>query len=203
MNIKCFLIEDTGHHYLSLRRYRSSSKGDKCPVHGYHTAQVPLDVMGSHEIGGFVDTAMDDSYKEIYKDNFPKKCDCGYEFTEEDMYQIFKETQYKDAKGNAYTLPTAPVGAIWRAWWYEEVKDMRGPDGKCYVCKTPGGDWVIDSRASNCTRRDDSEHKCWCRHGEAPNFTVNKVGNTCAAGAGSILIGNYHGFLINGELTSC
>ena len=105
--------------------------------------------------------------------------------------------------GEEITLRDAPVGAIWRADWYEDMPEYTGTDGKSYVCRTPGGDWMIDGRASNCTKPNDNEHKCWCRHGEAPNFTVNKVGNTCAAGAGSIMMRNYHGFLINGELTDC
>jgi hypothetical protein len=78
-----------------------------------------------------------------------------------------------------------------------------GPDGKSLIVLTPGGWWYIDSRASNCTRPDDSIHKCWCRHGEPPNITVDKNGNTCNAGAGSILMRSYHGFLWNGELTDC
>jgi len=57
---------------------------------------------------------------------------------------------------------------------------------------------MIDSRASNCTLPDDNVHKCWVRHGEAPNFTVDKNGATCAAGAGSIQTSNWHGFLRNG-----
>lgn len=100
-------------------------------------------------------------------------------------------------------LRDAPVGAIWRADWYEDFEGYRGADGKSYICMTPGGAWAIDTEASNCTRPGDLSHKCWCRHGIAPNFTVNKVGNTCSAGAGSIAVGNYHGFLINGELTDC
>lgn len=112
---------------------------------------------------------------------------------------IYKRTD----TGEEMYLSDAPVGAIWRAEWYEDMKELCGEDGKSYIVKTPGGDWAIDSKASNCTKPDDNLHKCWCRHGEAPNFTVNKVGNTCAAGAGSIIIGKYHGFLRNGELTDC
>ena len=62
-----------------------------------------------------------------------------------------------------------------------------------------GNNWNIDSRASNCTLPQDRTHRCWCRHGEVPNITVNKDGVTCSAGGGSIFSGNYHGFLTNGE----
>jgi hypothetical protein len=68
---------------------------------------------------------------------------------------------------------------------------------------TPGGEWIIDSRASNCTMPEDTEHRCWVRHGEAPDFHVDKNGKTCNAGAGSIKCGSYHGFLQNGFLTDC
>lgn len=64
-------------------------------------------------------------------------------------------------------------------------------------------DWEVDGRASNCTKKDDNVHKCWCRHGDAPNVTVDKNGNTCAAGAGSILVDGWHGFLRNGYLEEC
>jgi len=61
--------------------------------------------------------------------------------------------------------------------------------------------WNIDSRCSNCTLKDDKAHRCWVRHGEPPNITVDKNGLTCSAGAGSIQAGDYHGFLQNGSLT--
>lgn len=98
-----------------------------------------------------------------------------------------------------------PPGAMWWAPWYQD--HYAGFDGKCLVVMTPGGEWIIDSQAGNCTRKGDKTHRCWCRSGEAPNITVGKEGNTCSAGAGSILIdsGNrsYHGFLRNGYLESC
>lgn len=102
--------------------------------------------------------------------------------------------------GETMTWRDAPVGAIIRATWCEDVPEYCGTDGKSYIVRTPGGDWYIDSRASNCTMKDDNTHKCWCRHGEAPNFTVDKNCTTCAAGAGSISIGKYHGFLRGGFL---
>lgn len=100
--------------------------------------------------------------------------------------------------GEERMLRDFPAGAMWFADWLEDFHV--GPDGRCLVVKTPGGDWVIDSRASNCTLPNDKEHKCWIRHGTAPDITVDKNGKTCAAGAGSIGIGTYHGFLRNGHL---
>lgn len=112
--------------------------------------------------------------------------------------------QYWDPeKDEVYFLKDAPVGAMWDATWYHGVDYLTGPDGHSYMVRTPGGDWCIDSKASNCTRKDDNVHKCWVRHGEAPNLTVDKNGNTCSAGAGSIQCGNYHGFLRNGYLEEC
>jgi hypothetical protein len=66
-----------------------------------------------------------------------------------------------------------------------------------------GGSWDIDSRASNCTLKDDGEHRCWIKHGNLPFLTVDKAGTTCRAGAGSIISNgekHWHGFLRNGEL---
>jgi len=64
---------------------------------------------------------------------------------------------------------------------------------------------MIDSRASNCTMPDDNAHRCWVRHGRPEDGTlhVDKNGLTCAAGGGSILAGNYHGFLHHGHLVEC
>ncbi len=112
---------------------------------------------------------------------------------------IYKRTD----TGEEMLRDNAPVGAVVRATWLESVPSLCGTDGKSYIITTPGGDWNIDGRASNCGLPDDDVHKCWCRHGEAPNFTSNKIGNTCNAGAGSIASGGYHGNLVNGELIEC
>lgn len=106
-----------------------------------------------------------------------------------------------------------PIGAMWLADWYKS-EERKSADGRQIfgwdwdnqfepqLCvKTPGGDWNIDGRASNCTMPDDRLHRCWIRTGTPPNITVGKGGHTCAAGAGSIQCGSYHGFLRNGELT--
>lgn len=103
----------------------------------------------------------------------------------------------EDLKVNSFY--SCPPGAMMRTWYYED--NFKGLDGECWSVITPGGMWIIDSRCSNCTKPNDNIHKCWCRKGVAPNFTVDKNGpHTCSAGAGSIQIGKYHGFLRNGFL---
>lgn len=201
MNIKCFLLIATPYQRFSLRRFVWSETENKCPLrHGYHDASV---VIGQTLIETPSTTIQ--SHIDKTDQRWPIHCDCGYEFTNEDQWQHFMEPLYsrQDNREAIYTLNDAPVGAIWQCTWYEDIQSMRGTDGKSYCVKTPGGDWVIDSQASNCTMPTDTVHKCWVRHGEPPMFTVDKNGNTCAAGGGSIQMGNYHGHLINGELTNC
>jgi hypothetical protein len=202
MKIKCFLLIATPYQRFSLRRFYSSSDDKNiCPLpHGYHDAHV--------EIGQtLIETPSTTVPAHIDKTDprWPTHCGCGYQFTDEDKWQHFMEPLYsrQDNHDIIYTLNEAPVGAIWRATWYEDMQSYLGPDGQCLVVKTPGGDWVIDGRANNCTLPNDNIHKCWVRHGVPPMITVDKNGKTCGAGAGSILVGNYHGFLINGELVGC
>lgn len=112
--------------------------------------------------------------------------------------------------GEVIALRDAPPGAMWFATWFmnDEVPPRNFVSGgwtnnfePSLIVRTPGGDWDVDSRAGNCTMKEDKLHRCWCRHGVAPNVTVDKNGRTCAAGGGSIICGNYHGFLQNGHLT--
>lgn len=78
-------------------------------------------------------------------------------------------------------------------------------DGPQLTVICPNGhQWVIDSRASNCALPYEYGHRCWVRHGDPRTqpITVDKNGPTCAAGGGSIMAGDYHGFLTNGILTA-
>jgi hypothetical protein len=128
------------------------------------------------------------------------------------------EALYPDAKvhrrqdtGEIIALCNAPIGAMWFAdWMLAGIKNepnhqvMRGPDGHCLVVRLPTNhDWIVDGRCSNCTLPDDDRHKCWVRHGIPPDVTVDKNGRTCSAGAGSISIPGWHGFLRNGYLVEC
>lgn len=91
-------------------------------------------------------------------------------------------------------------GAMWYATWLEKYPAWDNQTGPPLCVMTPGGEWNIDSRAHNCSRPLDKLHRCWVRRGLAPDITVDKFGNTCDAGAGSILAGTWHGYLIAGEL---
>jgi hypothetical protein len=136
---------------------------------------------------------------------WPSTCEkCGYIFQEVDERQLFCRHLWQKDTGEIYTLEDAPPGAMWDATWFHDVPRWQGPDGKALVVKCPpdGWDWHIDGRASNCTRKDDNVHKCWVRHGVPPDITVDKIGDTCAAGAGSIQTPKWHGFLREGWLTN-
>lgn len=201
--IKCFWLEPTDREKRYLRRYAS---GSKCsgPM-GYHDAMNFLDE--SPEIKG-PDGCWKDSGQTAADFEghalWPTHCSCGYEFQPADERQLFSQHLYRRADtGEEMTLRDAPDGAMWEAFWLHDVPSWCGDDGRAIICRVPNGhDWQIDGPASNCTRPNDSHH-CWVRHGVPPNLTVDKNGNTCAAGAGSILTKTWHGFLRNGYLVSC
>jgi hypothetical protein len=133
---------------------------------------------------------------------WPTHCECGFAFRDEDPHQRWTDMLYwRVDTGELMTTRAAPPGAMWDAkWWPKEW--WHGPDGRHLVAKCPNGrEWHIDDRASNCTMPEDNVHRCWVRHGEPPNLTVDKSGLTCQAGAGSIVSGDYHGFLQNGVFT--
>ena len=205
MNIPCFVIVRNGRQFVYLRRF---TFGEGCPLNnGFgHDAMIQIedsDVVYSED-GKYSRSIDVDKFGR--KGEFPETCACGYEFKEEDKWQVHTKPQYiREDKANEekYHLWQPPVGAMWDAYWLHDMPSYCGADGKALHVMTPCGEWNIDSRASNCTRPEDSVHKCWVRHGVPPNITVDKNGDTCSAGAGSIQIKEYHGFLRNGELTDC
>jgi hypothetical protein len=208
MGVKCFFIEPAGRLRRSLRRY-SRSHGD-CPAmpgeHGYHNASVPFDDVEDPDPRGTYSASEEDAPARD-DPRWPRTCACGYTFTQDDNYQLSAERVYQRADtGEEFPLRDAPPGAMWDAWWMADYPGRRGSDGRSLMVKLPNGnEWHIDGPANNCTDKEGSlrgDHKCWVRHGEPPNLTVDKNGVTCAAGAGSILSGNWHGFLRNGELVS-
>ncbi len=208
MSIRCFWLEPTDQERLQLRRYHS---GDGCggDPKAYHEAMVDFGTApGGRDANGF---ALSLDHLKPRKDDprWPRACArCGVDFLETDSYQLFQGTLFRRSDtGELVTLRDAPAGAMWDAWWFG--RDIKGgpwgagvgDDGRWLVVKTPGGDWMPDQRASNCTMPEDNEHRCWVRHGTPPDITVDKNGKTCGAGAGSIQCGAYHGFLQAGSLT--
>lgn len=111
--------------------------------------------------------------------------------------------------GRRYISHQLPPGAMfWSTWGHGT-----GAGHPCFYwdnCAGPhlhvvlpnGHHWDIDSRATNCTQKAERTHRCWVRVGDPPAVSVAKGGKTCAAGAGSILSGDYHGFLRDGVLTA-
>lgn len=197
MSVRAFLIEPTGEARLSLRRYTSARSGREYrdAMNEIGTASVTVDARRG---GWHVDAARELPPKDDPR--WPKVSDDGYVFQDEDEWQVFTDRLYRRVdSGELVTLRDAPEGAIYRADWYEDVPSLCGPDGRAYVAVCPGGGvWHIDGRASNCTLPNDTVHRCWVRHGEAPDFTVDENGVTCSAGAGSIQTHNWHGFLRGG-----
>lgn len=120
-----------------------------------------------------------------------------------------------------------PIGACFDL---KEDYYQKGADGVAVCCWVPSANrryaktrWTIDSRASNCTSpclacgvayKDHREperdheyqdakpaHRCWIRHGTVGEpIHVDKDGETCQAGGGSIQTDGWHGHLIHGIL---
>lgn len=196
--IKCFLIERTNKQKRFLRRLSRFDSSDVCLNGRSHEAMNFLD---TYEVPTVDENDVINDDWDKSDDRWPVKCEaCDYIFADNDMYQVFKRRFYKNVEtGDLYTLEEAPVGAMWYADWYNPI--WKGPDGRALVVKLPGNhDWLIDSRCSNCTRPDDKIHKCWVRHGVPPTITVDKNGDTCNAGAGSIQVPGFHGFLKGGYI---
>lgn len=121
------------------------------------------------------------------------------------------------ATGEVKVLDELPFGACYvankdpKTGEIEKDSYWTGHDGLSIVCVTPrtapadpskSGQWYIDSMANNCTKKDDKVHRCWVRHGTVGDpLHIDKSGNTCAAGAGSIQHAGWHGYLKNGVLS--
>jgi len=171
---------------------------------GCHNAQIHLkdsEKIEDWEFGGNTEDYSDDKW--------PIKCDhCGASVPIDANRQINRKRLYNTNSGKP-----EPGDMYWQAWNHELLdsgnkmhcpwSNCNDPRGHLIVILPDGQEWDTDSRAINCTMPEDKIHRCWVKHGEPPNIHVDKNGNTCQAGAGSILTSKYHGFLHNGELTSC
>lgn len=213
-NVKVFWLEPTDRERRWLRRFSFGSKHE-CPNNTYGCEATMVE-LGEFDILYTKEGYIKGSDRDVPHSDprWPKTCKhCSRAFDDKDEWQVHSKQLYvRPDTGERYTLRDAPVGACWDAWWVHHGEDHEakqgcgwsiGPDGRCLVVKCPDGyDWHVDSRCSNCTLPDDNVHHCWVRTGRPEDGTlhVDKNGNTCAAGAGSIVTPNWHGFLHHGVL---
>lgn len=213
------MLEPTDIVNVYLRRYSRNDDAQHSSHAGYsyHNAKILIAKekavyeTKSYSEGGQLYTSRIDPYLDHYRGLYPNshsywpvKCDwCNYKFSEDDEWQIYTDLLWcrKDT-GQLVTIKDTNKleGAMYYAWWKKD-SPRYAPAGPLYAICPGGHPWNIDGRASNCGKPDDNVHRCWIRHGEPPDITVDKNGNTCSAGAGSIQAGNYHGFLRNGYFT--
>lgn len=195
--------------------YRRYSSETQCPGHFCHNAQIFLRDEQFAWKGKGDRQCYPDTFEEqrvTPKTAWPTKCDyCEYQFLATDEYQIFYDLLFKrlDTGELVAKRDIGPGGLYYDPFdglYYgrDGHEFGPGPDGKYLVATCPNGSgWLVDSRASNCGKPKDNNHKCWVRHGDPKSgkLHVDKNGVTCTAGGGSIVAGDYHGFLHNGRFT--
>lgn len=200
-----------------LRRY-VTSEGCACPVKGYHDAKVEIArsrVIDDDALGG-----ADSSHP---MESYPTTCACGYVFPASSHRHILRRRLFLTGRHEEVAWDDLQPGDLFfvnmdRGDEHDCHSGWSNCDGNHLHCVLPGDHhWDIDSRASNCTMKDDKLHRCWVRHGEpqrmlpvGPNgalrngvIHVDKNGLTCRAGAGSIIVPGFHGFLHHGMLKDC
>lgn len=205
MNVR--LIEEIG-----TRAWLRIYWGTGC-VNGHgHNAMRHITDSSKADDQGFARSPGDYSDPDVW----PKRCEtCGAPVPDghflnrvshdgrRTVYQVHYDRLYNTTSGKP-----EPGDAYWAPHYHEDLKhhycpwdNCDDPRGHLMVVCPDGWLWDTDSRASNCTMKDDRTHRCWVKHGEPPNLHVDKSGHTCQAGSGSIASpGGWHGFLHNGEL---
>lgn len=113
---------------------------------------------------------------------------------------IFQQRQVSVSR--LYDSPSGDPepGDVYRIDWHDagECPYWDNCNGTHVYAILPNGHtWDVDGRASNCTMPQERTHRCWVQTGslEDGSLHVDKNGHTCAAGAGSIAVTGYHGFL--------
>lgn len=187
--IPCRLIEKVGQEF-----YNGAWWGDGCPEgirdvdgHMQHSAKVAVERDSENESG-----------VRIRYDWLPWRCErCLAPYDGEELRRhagssvVYNTESGKPEPGDLFFTEETHKCFHWD-----------NCDGRHLHAVCPNGQvWDVDSRATNCNMPEDRTHRCWVREGEPPNVTAGKAGHTCTAGAGSILAGDYHGFLTNGAFT--
>jgi hypothetical protein len=208
VSLKTFWMEPTGRVRVSLRKF-THGREVSCPqAKDGHDANTTIsEDANKSDWWEMSEDGQSHRVKEEHVDASDPRwaallCKhCGQPF--DGHHQVWARELYRGAPdGKLYTLRDLPPGSMYDYAWLPE--SYAGADGIRLTVILPNGHpWQVDGPASNCTKPGDKVHKCWVRHGDprAANLTVDKNGNTCAAGAGSIQAGDYHGFLRNGVLT--
>jgi hypothetical protein len=192
--MKARFIENNGTRiYLRRFNYSSAENIPECNNRTYHDAQIFLKDIEKDGINNPIFFKTKEELLINYPiDKWPIKCDyCDYVFSDNDEFQLHRKRLYNTPS----RFPEA--GDLYYADWYKGEPRLMGitPNGKL---------WNIDGMANNCTKPNDGNHKCWTRKGEPPNVDVGKqYGPTCNAGAGSIVVDGWHGFLRNGVWVEC
>lgn len=160
---------------------------------GFHSAEVEVDVIDVIEDDDGYLAPLDPAEA---RGQWPTLCDdCGADLPDDALRLAVQRGLWTGPDSRVGSLDEFGPGAMWDAWWLP----WKGPDGLCLAVKCPdGAEWQIDGPARNCTRPGEP-HKCWVRHGTPPRLTVDKNGDTCKAGGGSIQTPGYHGFLRAGR----
>jgi hypothetical protein len=178
------IAEFTGRYRQILRRYRSGSE-NSCPVYGYHNASVEIDETTDRNNESGDDRWPHDDPR------WPKICACNaYLFLESDHWQnnyvrIFRmpdgsEFQFWGAFGRC-----APVGAMVRAEWFDDFKDV--PGDSWLISLPDGGEWITTQKASG--------GGYWTVEGTPPDITVSpSIFHNQPSG--------WHGFIRGGELVN-
>lgn len=186
MSWPAIFLAPTRRASLSLRRLNH----EPCAVKPYgmscHDART---FIGTVEIIGSPEHWEIDVAEPAHTDpRWPKECQCGYRFTDEDYWQLNNHILYtRSDNGEELTLKETTVGMMWNAHWLKGTfRDFKGgPDGMFLIMKLPDGrEWMIDGPSTNGPG--------WHREGTPPNLTVTP----------SILSTGYHGFLTAGVLTN-
>lgn len=187
--ISCFLLEPVEEAEAFLRRFVFSSQMACSRAAGYHTQEVSIGRLPwsppDPDLNGYAgDVPHDDP-------RWPMTCGCGYAFGDKDEWQVnIRRLHRRSDNGELVTIDKAPPGAMWYADWYP---NMKGPDGRTLVVRTPAGDWIVDGPASN-------SNKPWTRTGTPPRVTAHP-----SIGMGEDAKGRwtYHGWLRDGVLVEC
>lgn len=120
-----------------------------------------------------------------------------------------------DGRALAVVCPTSDdrKQAVWQVDTTASNCDMKckncGQDYRHHYSHLYRADFEIPAGAieavKDCPKYegvDNGAHRCWVRHGDPRTgiISVDKAGNTCGAGQGSIMIGGWHGHLKDGYL---